>query len=135
MVEAFNLYEFPEGYDGRKTYVSVRGHVSSVPCCYTYKGMDRRNYVHPDFGGDWSGYENYNSEVSSPVFISDIGEYTSTLDGTRITSRSHHRDHMKRHDVVEIGNERMKAPRPDIAPVGIGREIKNTLDQLRARKG
>lgn len=134
MADDFNLYEFPQGHSGRKTYVSVRGHRRSVPSVYTYKGTDGRNYVLPEFGGDWSGYENYSTSVSAPMFIKDIGEYVSTLDGSHITSRSQHRDHMRRHGVIEVGNERM----PKVADSGIARtretmqKIKTHLEQVKA---
>ena len=42
--------------------------------------------------------------ISAPRIMSDIAEYESLMDGTRITSRSHHREHMKRHNVVELGD-------------------------------
>lgn len=47
------------------------------------------------------------SALPMPMVIRDIGEYVSPLDGSTITSRSQHRDHMRAHDVVEVGNERI----------------------------
>lgn len=105
----FDLYEFPADHVGRKTYVSVRGHSRSIPKCYTYRGTDGRNYIHPDFGGDWSGYPE-----SAAYVIGDIGEYVSVVDGSVISSRSQHRDHLRAHELVEVGNERMPTPRPEI---------------------
>ena len=125
----FDLYEFPEDYVGRKTYVSVRGHSRSVPVIYTYRGYDRRNYVLPEYGGDWSGY---GSGQQAAMVMRDIGEYVSPVDGATITSRSQHRDHLRTHGLVEVGNERFPARR-DEAPRGVGRDIKNTIEQLRAR--
>lgn len=120
MSSQFDLYEFPEGYSGRKSYVSVRGHARSVPSIYTYKGTDGRNYVHPDFGGDWSGYDNYSMAVQAPMFIRDIGEYRSPVDNSMITSRSDHREHLKRHGLVEVGTEAVgkmtAASTPTITP-------------------
>lgn len=45
------------------------------------------------------------SDLATPMVIRDIGEYRSTLDGTVITTRSQHRDHMRQHGVMEVGNE------------------------------
>jgi len=124
---AFDLYEFPESFSGRKTYVTVRGHSKSIPCVYTYKGMDGRNYVLPEFGGDWSGYDNFSHAVQTPMIMRDISGYASPIDGAQITSRSEHRDHLRRHEVIEVGNERIGAPRPDTGVTSSG----YTRDHLR----
>lgn len=42
--------------------------------------------------------------ISMPRIMSDIAEYESLMDGSLITSRSHHREHMARHGVVELGD-------------------------------
>ena len=39
------------------------------------------------------------------MVVSDIGGYVSQVDGTYIESRSKHRDHLKRHRMVEVGND------------------------------
>lgn len=41
----------------------------------------------------------------APMVSSDIGGYVSQVDGTWIESRSKHRDHLKRHGMVELGND------------------------------
>lgn len=70
--------------------------------------------------------------VHAPMIIRDIGEYVSPLDGSTITSRSAHRDHLRKHDVVEVGNDMMKTPTED--PVRVNRElgeaIKRRLDEV-----
>ena len=40
-----------------------------------------------------------------PTIMPDIAPYTSMIDGTMITSRSQHREHLKAHDCIEIGND------------------------------
>jgi len=57
----------------------------------------------------------------APLLMPDIGEYTSQIDGSRITSRSQHREHLKRHGCVEVGNEALKTMSyydklPEVAP-------------------
>jgi hypothetical protein len=41
----------------------------------------------------------------APMVTSDIGGYISQIDGSWIESRSKHRDHLKRHGMVELGND------------------------------
>jgi putative FmdB family regulatory protein len=45
--------------------------------------------------------------IHAPRVISDIQPYRSMLTGQMITSRSKHRDHLKEHGCVEVGNEPM----------------------------
>lgn len=78
------------------------------------------------------------SELAAPLVMRDIGEYKSPLDGSVITSRSQHRDHMRAHDVVEVGNEKIgnltaarerEVPKVDI---DLGQAIKHRLDEVAA---
>lgn len=49
------------------------------------------------------------------MFIPDIKPYKSTATGEVIESRSKHRDHLKRHNLVELGNDMPKVkPIPKI---------------------
>jgi hypothetical protein len=53
-----------------------------------------------------------------PYMISDIGEYRSVITREMITSRSQHREHLRAHGCVEVGNEMPhSAPQP-LPPVG-----------------
>lgn len=74
------------------------------------------------------------SELAAPMVMRDIGEYKSIIDGSMITSRSQHREHMRTHDVIEVGNERMPAAPSDqgIRPREIGEAIKRHLDEVKA---
>ena len=45
-------------------------------------------------------------EVTAPMVIPDIAGYKSMATGEWISSRSQHRDHLKRHGLIEIGNEK-----------------------------
>ena len=47
--------------------------------------------------------ENIRRETS--MVMSDIEGYISQVDGTWIKSRSHHRDHLKQHKMIELGND------------------------------
>lgn len=44
-------------------------------------------------------------DPSAPFVIPDISPYKSMATGEMVTSRSAHREHLKRHGLVEIGNE------------------------------
>lgn len=48
--------------------------------------------------------------------IKDIEPYQSMMTGERITSRSHHREHLKEHGVEEVGNERPQPKKPTPMP-------------------
>ena len=54
--------------------------------------------------------EHYNS--LGPMVMPDIQPYKSMIDGSMITSRSVHRDHLRQHNCIEIGNEKMETKLP-----------------------
>lgn len=63
--------------------------------------------------------------------VPDIQPYRSMITGERIRGRSHHKQHLKQHGCVEIGNEQQQntfKPMPSVAP-----DIKRALEQLRSR--
>lgn len=64
--------------------------------------------------------------------ISDTEPYRSPIDGSIISSRSRHRDHMREHNVVEMGNEYPKAREIDRAPLPrAGYDIVRSLEASR----
>lgn len=61
------------------------------------------------------------SQPMAHEVIGEIQPYRSMIDGTMITSRAQHREHLKKHGCKEVGNEiqaLMKQPRglPDVSP-------------------
>ena len=59
------------------------------------------------------------TEPRSPLyFIPDIKPYKSMITGEMITSRSKHREHLKAHNCVELGNDIDLTPKPipDVSP-------------------
>lgn len=67
-------------------------------------------------------YSEYVQPVEShaPMVMPDIQPYQSQIDGSMITSRSHHREHLKAHGCIEIGNEtKYLKPKPVSAPAGL----------------
>ena len=45
--------------------------------------------------------------VCAPMVNPDIGAYKSMVTGEMIDGRVKHRDHLKRHNCVEVGNEKL----------------------------
>ena len=64
---------------------------------------------------DWHGP----SESKTAYVMPDIQGYKSMATGEWISSRSEHREHLKRHGLIEIGNEKQvnKAREPDRAGI------------------
>ncbi|CAB4141047.1 hypothetical protein UFOVP413_18 [uncultured Caudovirales phage] len=54
--------------------------------------------------------------------IRDIDPYQSMITGEMITSRSHHRNHLRQHDCLEVGNER----------IGDNRRYENDVNDIRS---
>jgi hypothetical protein len=50
-------------------------------------------------------------EINAPMVMNDISGYKSMQTGEWINSRSHHRDHLKQHRLIELGNEKIPAPK------------------------
>jgi hypothetical protein len=127
-VSEFDLYEFPAGYVGRKTYKSVQGHSRSIPAPYTYLGTDGRNHVLPEFGGD----DKYFATAGFPMIMADITPFKSPVDGSVVSSRPALSEHNRRNDVVQIGNDRVApvehAPMPRAAY-----DIKRALETARSK--
>jgi len=69
-----------------------------------------------------------------PRAMSDIEGYVSPIDGKWVGSRSEHRDHMKRHGVIELGNEKPKLGKfqTHIPRESIRAEIKNTVERMKS---
>lgn len=48
------------------------------------------------------------SDLGRPMVIRDIEPYRNMINGQMISSRSEHRELLRRHNCVEVGNERMQ---------------------------
>jgi hypothetical protein len=53
------------------------------------------------------------AEVNAPTVMNDIQPYKSMQTGEIISSRSHHKEHLRKHGLIEIGNEKMPERRPE----------------------
>ena len=56
--------------------------------------------------------------ICAPLVYGDIQPYVSQIDGRVINSRSAHREHLKAHQCIEVGNEKV-TPKPLESPPGL----------------
>lgn len=65
--------------------------------------------------------------IVPPMVATDIQPYRSMIDGSWITSRSQHRDHLRAHGCREVGNDLPSTeeckPRPLSTPPGLKETI------------
>lgn len=64
----------------------------------------------------------------APLVMNDIQPYKSMITGEYINSRSRHREHLRDHGCIEIGNEKVK-PREMKSPPGLKEEIIKVVKQ------
>ena len=84
----------------------------------------------------WSKKEMLENRDKSAYIMPDIEPYKSMVDGSMITSRSKHREHLKQHNVIEIGNEtKYLKQKPVQPPPGLKETIARVAyDKLRYGK-
>lgn len=66
--------------------------------------------------------------------MSDISPYTSVLTGEVIGGRKQHRDHLKAHGKIEVGNEKLKPPEYQ-APKTLVQDLKRAYEACEAGRG
>jgi len=65
--------------------------------------------------------------------MADMEPYRSPLDGSVVKSRKHHRDHMRKHGVIEVGNEKIGAgAKKEYQPKGVRDDIYKTMHEMNA---
>jgi len=67
----------------------------------------------------------------APMIQSDISGYISQIDGSWIDSKSKHRNHLKQHGCIEVGNEKMSNAAPKQDPRLKQRIAEIAYDKLR----
>lgn len=67
--------------------------------------------------------------------IGDIKPYISMIDGSEITSRSRHREHLRTHGCIEVGNDSsLSRPRKPLeSPPGLKEKIIQAVNQVERR--
>lgn len=73
---------------------------------------------------------------SGPMVMPDIQPYQSMIDGTLITSRSQHREHLKANGCIEVGNEaKHLKPRADLRNTGAKEALVASVQQAKEKYG
>lgn len=57
--------------------------------------------------------ENDGKIIPNYGIIPDIQPYKSQIDGSMIDSRTKHRNHLKQHGCIEVGNEKQQPKKPE----------------------
>jgi hypothetical protein len=70
--------------------------------------------VYVQIDGELIEKSTYYADPVAPMVMPDIQPYQSMADGSMITSRSHHREHLRQHNCIEIGNESMERKAPQL---------------------
>lgn len=105
----------------RKSFVQINGKLCEKTGQYTANVDGNLWYC---IAGHWMPADA--PPPQSAMVMPDIAPYRSVIDGSEISSRSRHREHLRAHGCIEVGNER-PAPRPvDLSLPGL-------RDELRAR--
>jgi hypothetical protein len=79
-------------------------------------------------------YYGSSTQVNAPMVIPDIAGYKSMVTGEWIGSRSTHRQHLKEHRLVEVGNE-LKAHTTRQAPKVDRAQIRNDIHKSMLKLG
>lgn len=69
----------------------------------------------------------------APMVQSDISGYISQIDGSWIDSKSKHRNHLKQHGCIEVGNEKQTVTTPKQDPKLKQRIAEIAYEKLRYR--
>jgi hypothetical protein len=73
--------------------------------------MSRQRYIqHPETLKLVPAEEYQRPTATFHYVMPDIAGYTSMVDGSWISSRSHHRNHLRQHNCIEVGNEKITPP-------------------------
>lgn len=75
--------------------------------------------------------------VTAPYVAADMQPYQSMIDGSWITSRSRHNEHLKAHGCIEVGNEvhHLKAKqKPELSKESRAARKQTIIEQVNALK-
>lgn len=86
----------------------------------------------PEADTAWAEKQAMNARQCNMQIIGDITPYRSVIDGSVITSRSAHRNHLRDHGCIEVGNEKLDSSNPNNATMDrAGRDILRAMEQAR----
>lgn len=93
----------------------------------------RKGYVGADgkrVCGEWITFQPIAMAARrGPIVIGDVDPYRSMVTGETIGGRRQHRDHLRAHEMVEVGNDRLPDRKPAEAP-SVREDIRRSLEQM-----
>lgn len=101
----------------------------------------RRSWVQLKINGEWTMVPKEESHLyrdesagGAPYVIPDIQPYKSMQTGEYIGSRSTHRQHLKQHGLIEVGNERLP-PRKPVPMDSCVPELREAVREFQRKRG
>ena len=95
----------------------------------------RKRYVQQENGDLVEVGIDYLPEPRGSLIMPDIKPYKSMIDGSEITSRSRHREHLRAHNCFEVGNEtKYLQPKPIKSPPGLKDSIIQATNEVLKRR-
>lgn len=73
--------------------------------------MTRKTWIQCSKTGEFILKTDTNKAPSGPFVLGDINPYQSMITGEMITGRRQHREHLKQHNCIEVGNEKVSQSR------------------------
>ena len=97
--------------------------------------VQRGKFIWDKEKGDFVPADEYvRPESAAPFVMGDIQPYQSMQTGEMIASRSHHREHLKRRGLIEIGNE-VKAAMTKREPKRDREKLRRQIAEVLTSKG
>lgn len=73
--------------------------------------------------------------ANAPMVMADISPYQSQVDGSMIQGRRQHREHLRQHNLIEVGNEtKHLKPYGTYKPSGVKEDLIRAVHQVRDRE-
>lgn len=69
-----------------------------------------------------------------PQITTDIAPYKSMITGERIAGRRQHRDHLRAHGCIEVGNETPQNRKPEVSKVSRREKLTRQLGDMSDRQ-
>jgi len=93
--------------------------------------MTRKSWIQDPVTLELVPRDQYQPRRSGHFVIGDIQPYKSMITGEIIPGRRQHREHLRQHGCIEVGNEKI-VPR---TPINIKDDIKRDIADVMASKG
>lgn len=91
----------------------------------------RGHYVWDSDKKEFVPFKEAVTQNNGPAILPDIQPYQSMVTGEMITSRSKHREHLRQHNLIEVGNEK-QTPQAKELPKGLKETIaRQVYEKLR----